>query len=214
MPIQTTLKRAPRWAWYIAGGVGLGAVAVRVYKGRATDTPDTPSNDPTVAGSPLVTGAPSPVIVPPVIMQGDSGGGGNQPDISWLAGLLGTVSQSVDNAVGTIGGLASGDQMLAGTAIAQTGQIATAVIASGGGAPQPAIQAPPVVNVYMPAATPTPRPVPTPVKTCPASYPRLKAGTAASPATCYKCEKAADKASKYPYVHVYQDGHRIGVSGC
>ncbi len=207
MPIQQTLKRAPRWAWYIAGGVGLGAVAVRVYKGRATDTPDTPSNDPTVAGNPVTTGAPSPVIVPPVIMQsGDSNG--NPPDTSWLAGIVGTVGGSLDNAIGIIGGIATGDQNLAAIAISQVGEIA-----SGGGAPQPVMQAPPIVNINMPAATPTPRSTPTPVKTCPASYPRMN-GTTPSPKTCYKCEKAATTNKTYPYVHVYQDGHRVGVKSC
>jgi hypothetical protein len=71
MALTTTVKRAPRWAWYIAGGVGLGAIGIEVYKRRAVDTPapGDASSGADVIGTPTGSAAPSPVITPPVIVQ-------------------------------------------------------------------------------------------------------------------------------------------------
>jgi hypothetical protein len=179
MPIAKTVKRAPRWAWYIAGGVGLGAIAIRVWKGRDAEPSD--STSVTSVGSPAATAAPSPVITPPVIIQGNDGSGAMES----LAGMIGVFGGSFDNA-------------------------------QGGSAPQPSIQVPPVITISNPIVqAPTPRPQPTPTATCPAAFPRHNpANGAPGPRSCYKCQKGVTGDKTYPYVHVYQDSHRVGVKNC
>lgn len=62
------LKRAPRWAWYSAAGVGIGTVLIYAWRHRAAPAP----TDPPPTDSPPVPedyGAPSPlpaVVVPPL----------------------------------------------------------------------------------------------------------------------------------------------------
>jgi hypothetical protein len=210
MPIAKTVKRAPRWAWYIAGGVGLGAVAIRVWKGRDAEPSD--STSVTSVGSPAATAAPSPVITPPVIIQGNDGSGAMES----LAGMIGVFGGSFDNALSIIGGLAQGDQSLAGEGVTNIADIAKSVIAQGGSAPQPSIQVPPVITISNPIVqAPTPRPQPTPTATCPAAFPRHNpANGAPGPRSCYKCQKGVTGDKTYPYVHVYQDSHRVGVKNC
>lgn len=212
MQVKGTLKRAPKWAWYTVGGVTLGAVAIRVWKGRAVEP--TQTTDATVSGTPTpVSNQPSPVITPPVIIQsGDQGDGGA------LAGLVGTFTSvfgdSLNNAMGTIGGLAAGDQQLTTIAITGSQDIAKAVIAQGGSAPQPVVQLPPIQFVTPVVSAPTPRPVPVPVATCPATFPRYNAAQGAvGPKSCYKCQKRTSGDKSFPYEHIYQDGHKVAVKG-
>lgn len=206
MQVTQTLKHAPKWAWYTVGGVCLGAAALKVWKGRATDS-TTETTDATVSGTPVpVSSQPSPVITPPVIIQsGDNGDGGA------LAGMIGgfttTFGDALTNAMNTIGGLAQGDQLLAAGAIAGNTDIAKAIIAQAGSAPQPVMQLPPVQISTPIAPPPTPRPTPPP-PTCPASYPHHNpAEGPVSAKSCYKCDRTKT-GSKYENIHVYQDGHR------
>jgi hypothetical protein len=201
MALTTTVKRAPRWAWYIAGGVGLGAIGIEVYKRRAVDTPapGDASSGADVIGTPTGSAAPSPVITPPVIVQQPGSG----PD---FAGIFGSFSDIITTGMATIGSLAAGDQGLAGTAISIAGDTSREAIAAAGQAPAPAVSTPTPIIVQVPTPA-TPATVSTPG--CPAGFPRRTSRG------CMKCERNSGSNKRtYPYVHVYQNGTRIAVTEC
>lgn len=204
MQVTQTIKKAPKWAWYTVGGVALGAVALRVWKGRAVDTTTT-TTDTTVSGTPTpVSSQPSPVIVPPVILGGnnDSGDGGA------YAGIFDMFGGVITTAMTTISGLAQGDQELATTTITGSQDISKAALAQAGGAPQPVSQLPPIQITTTSAPTPTPRATPVTTPKCPAAYPNYNAAEGpVGPKSCYKCDKTKS-GSKYENIHVYQDGHK------
>jgi hypothetical protein len=208
MALTSSIKHAPRWAYYAAGGIGLGAVAIQVYKRRAT-ADDTPapadaSSGATVIGSPVGgSAAPSPVITPPVIVQQP----GDSPD---YAGLFSTFGDALNTAIGTIGGLAAGDQDIARGSIGVIGQLASGdqdlarqAIASAGQAPAPAATLPTPIIVQLPPAAPaTPAIIPAAPAlpaACPASHPHRSARG------CYRCEKKNGK-----YTHYYSTGQVVG----
>lgn len=191
----------------------MGVVAIRFWKGRDAEPSD--SSSATAVGSPVGTAAPSPVITPPVIIQGNDGSAAMGPLADMIGQFTSTFSGSLDNALGIIGGLAQGDQGLAGGAITGIEDIATSLIAQGGSAPQPVTQVPPVQTIVPTVQAPTPRPTPTATATCPGSFPRHNpANGGPSPKSCYKCIKGSTGDKTYPFVHVYQDSHRVGVKNC
>lgn len=194
MALTTTIKRAPKWAWYIGGGVGLGVVAIEVYKRRAVDpTTAAAASDAQVIGSASgATTAPSPIITPTVTVQPADG-----PD---YAGMFGVFGDALNNAVATVGQLAAGDQGITITSISAIGQLASGsqdiarqAVANAGQAPAPAAQTPTPIIVQVPSAA-TPGIVPA-GNGCPATHPNK------SSKGCYRCYKENGK-----WTHVYANG--------
>jgi hypothetical protein len=216
MALTSTIRRAPKWAWMVGGGVGLGAAAIQVYRHRAVDTPaaEDASGGAQVIGTPSGgSAAPSPVITPPVIIAPSSDG----PD---YAGLFATFGDALNNAVGTVGQLAAGDQGLAQTSIGMVGQLAGGAqdlareaIAQAGQAPQPIAVAPTPVIVNVPTAA-TPAIISPPAK-CPAAFPHYNAARGLpSPSSCYKSAKTTPANKQYPCQHVYQNGNQVRSPSC
>lgn len=203
MSLTDSVKRAPRWAYLTAAGVGVGAVGIKLWRDR-----DKPPEDPTVAAEynagPNVTdpiyaggGGTPGVIVPPVIIGGSS----DDPQ----AGLVDVQSMYGD---------------LFGT---MTGMI-EALMGAGAAPPSAQQQPTPVVSYDpLPQATPTPVPSPIPVPvatvpqpttssapTCASLYPSYPQHHAADgppgPNSCYKstCES-------HQVVHTYKNGRRQGA---
>lgn len=84
---------------------------------------------------------------------------------------------------------------------------------------------PPSITVNIPpSATPTPTAqapsAPThttsPAPSCPTSFPKYNpAEGPVGKKSCYKCERnTTSSKNKYPWVHVYQDGHKIQTTVC
>lgn len=72
-PLTASLKRAPKWAWYTAAGVGVGAAVIKVYKDRDADPSDPEVGEVVgTAAAPVLAGSPTPTIVPPVIIGGNA----------------------------------------------------------------------------------------------------------------------------------------------
>jgi hypothetical protein len=167
MALTTSIKRAPRWAWYTAGGIGLGAVAIQVYRRRAVETltPGDATNDAQVIGTPGGgSAAPSPVITPPVIIAPNQ----DSPD---FAGMFAIFGDALNNTIATVGQLATGDQGITTMAVVGGLDLARESIASAGQAPAPAAT-PIIVQVPTPTtpavvAPPAARPAPA----CSGRYP-------------------------------------------
>lgn len=182
MAALDALKRAPRWTWYIAGGVGLGAVAIRVYNGRDADDADVSAGDGSTVGDstpgtvyPGTTGSSPPgVIVPPIITGGD---GGSASDLgAAFAGLIGGTITDLTGLVGmTIDAQGAATQTWIGAMSDNTNTWISAwqadrgeflkAIAEAGSRPLPVAQnpTPVVVNVAPPPAAPVAAP-PAPTK--------------------------------------------------
>lgn len=79
MKLPATIKRVPRWAWYVTGGLVIGTGAIRLYENRTTadEGVDDYEEDPTTAAATGSTYGSAGVIVPPVIApaQDDDGFG-------------------------------------------------------------------------------------------------------------------------------------------
>lgn len=159
MSIVDSVKRAPRWAWLTAAGVGLGAGAVKLYRDRDAEPGELVAGE--VQGAPDAIGtAPSPIagapgiVVPPVIM----GGGGSETP-SGFPDFLGAIGDVFAGYTGLLQLVVGGNQALLGGAIDNLGSIAQA-----GGPPGQAVQnpTPVVVTVPVPQAAPAPLPAPAP----------------------------------------------------
>lgn len=195
MNLTATVKRAPKWAWYASGGIAIGVVGIEVWKRRATDTPAPAdaTNDATVVGGATGSAAPSPVITPPVIIPPS----GDSPDYT---GIFDVFGNALSTAMGTIGGLAAGDQNIAQTALTGGFDLARDSIAQAGQAPSPASQVGPIiVQVPTPATTPSTAP-PKGIPSCPAGFPHR------SSRGCYKCRNEKNKT----VTHLYQSGAVVG----
>lgn len=207
MALTDTLKRAPRWAWVTAAGIGLGAGAITLYRHRAAPPKDAAATDATADpyGGPLptTTGNPVATIVPPVLV---GGGGSNGSDLfaSLAAGIVGGwqdvlgSSQGVtDQALGFVGQAGATYQDIWGPVQQQQSNLLAGFastiqdLAAAGGAPSstpvtdPNAQAgPPTINVYVPpaAAAPSALPPAAAAPTCPSAYPN------GSPGSCYRTE--------------------------
>lgn len=209
--MKNPLKNVPKWAWFVAAGVGVGGIALRTLQNRrdaAAVEGGTSGTDPST-GQPLGT-APPGVIVPPVIMGGDGGGGEGSAALSDLSGVLG---QGFSDVLATAGNLAWTPAEISGlltTVGSNTTDQLRAIIGSAGGAPQPASQVPTVINVTGPSSAPAAPSVPTPAAArCPTSFPL------GSPPNCYKDCKHTDKDAKGKSYcnqgHCYQRGDRVHV---
>lgn len=171
MAITDTIKRAPKWAWYTTGGVGLGAVALKFYSNR--DKPEeaqaTPNESDMYAGG-VEAASPAYGIVTPSIVPVES-----SPDPS---GLLDSMIGGVDTLLTSTGqfwrdvwgptqeqnanllaGMYGQNQQLTGILSDIIGQQNATIetIASAGPAPAPIVQ----VTAPAPIAS-APPPPPTP----------------------------------------------------
>lgn len=165
MAITNTIKRAPRWAWYTAGGVGLGAIALKFYNNR-----DKPESDQTTANEGDMyaggIGAASPAygIVTPSIVPVES-----SPDPS---GLLDSMIGGIDTLLTSTGqfwqdvwgptqeqnanmlaGIYGQNQALTGLlgGLLEQQQSTIGAIATAGSPPAPIVQAPPPPAISAPA---------------------------------------------------------------
>jgi hypothetical protein len=215
MQVASTIKKAPKWAWYTAGGVAVGAVALRLYKSRTTSTAATDSG----AAASDTGGAPDPyaygaggatgVIVPPVIIPPNDSTGDT-------AGLLGTVLGGVGDLTGLVMG--SVETLIGPTQESQAGLVdiigstwGTLATANAGPPPTPVGSSPaPVVTPVIPPAQAPPQ-VPQgtgpshTLYTCPSGYPNYNADRN----DCYKtvCRSGVRW-------HVYKrSGDEIKVAG-
>lgn len=230
MALTDALKRAPRWAWITAGGVGIGAAGIKLWNNRAK--PD--SEDEATAGMatdangyPKFGGmAPVPPIVTPVVIANP----GESNTAFGLQGLhelyIGAV-QGVQEQWGQIWGPVQTAQLSLLTSNAEALQ----ALALAGSAPnsQPAAPPPPqLVPFPVPSAPAPPVPLPLPVAAAPAPAP---AGPAPCPPGyphrsargCYKnvghnfchCEGTGAKRkciTRRDHGHLYSDGQRIHMN--
>jgi hypothetical protein len=212
------IKRAPRWTWYVVGGVGIGAIAIKTWQGRDAEEGEATTADGTPIGDrypgttqPATTGGSPPgVIVPPIITGGD---GGSISEIgAVLSGMVGGVITDLSGLVGTA---IDANQQSQSQWIGTMGEIQSnwinnlPMLINAGSPPQPVAVNPPVVNVTVtpPAAPPQQQQQASP---CPAGFPKRST----KDGRCYKevqsCEKyttGADKGKKYlKKGHQYADG--------
>lgn len=163
MSAMDSLKRAPRWTWYVVGGVGIGAGALRIWKGRAADpAKQTAADGSTVSDiqsggvAPTTTGSSPPGVIIPPIITSDSGG----DNASEMAGVFGTLFGGVfDDFTSLLGTVVAGDQANLATIIGGQQQVNEDIIAhlaDAGPPPAPVMVNPSPVVVYVP---PTPAPV-------------------------------------------------------
>lgn len=103
MSALDAIKRAPRWTWYIAGGVGLGTVAIKLYQNRDAEDPEVNAGSGATVGdgapgtvTPATTGSSPPgVIVPPIVMGGDGNSIG-EIGAAFAAMVGGTITDLTD----------------------------------------------------------------------------------------------------------------------
>lgn len=187
MGIADSIKRAPRWAWITAGGVGLGAAAIKLWNDRdAPATEDDPAavvDEAAGGGYQYGAGGASGVIVPPVIVAPP------ENDANMGVGVL------QDLYVSAVGQLVSGWENIWGPV--QTAQLSLITdtlpnmidnLANAGSAPS---REPTPVVVHFPEPQPQPQPVappppapPPPVgpPPCPPAFPHRSARG------CYRVE--------------------------
>ncbi len=182
MELVNTIKRAPRWAWVTAAGIGLGAAGIKLWTNR--NKPDSTAVadevlDPSLPYPvPTSTGNPVATIVPPVIIGQQSGDNG-----------MGLVSSLHDAYISGVGNLIQSYQDVWGPV--QTAQMALLGghaqtiqdLAIAGAAPSSATPMPEVLQPFaapvaaapiaLPAPAPAQRPSTpaSPCGTCKAPYP-------------------------------------------
>jgi hypothetical protein len=198
----------------VVGGVGVGAAAIKVWKGRdATPADKTASDAGTAAdaypgtGMPATTGSSPPgVIVPPIVMGGD---GASASDLgAAFAGIIGgTITDLTGFMTTAIDAQSADTQTWIGAFQGNTDHWIDA-LAAAGQAPAPVTVTPTPVNITV--AAPPPAPVPA------APAPPAPAGNGCPPAFphrsshgCYKCTKDSGP-NNSKWTHRYQDGHIQG----
>lgn len=178
----SVIKRAPRWAWVTAAGVGIGAAGIKLYKNRAKPAGETGSataSDGSALDSlgnplPTTTGNPVATIVPPVIIGGQ--GADTNAGVGELQGLyLGAVQNIIDSYQNVWGPIATASMSIL------TGNAATIQdLAIAGSAPNSQTQLPAEI---VPQAAPPPD---APVAIIPATVPAPAPAAPASP--CGDCQ--------------------------
>lgn len=159
MSIVDSVKRAPRWAWLTAAGVGIGAGAIKLYRDRAAPPAEVVSGEVVDGGAlPVGTAAGSSagypgVVVPPVII----GGNGDDPGAASV-GVLGDIFGGFAALVAQLSG---GDQGIIQTQTETIGDALTGLIANAGGPPGQTVQNPTPVVINLPAPQPAPVALPT-----------------------------------------------------
>lgn len=177
------LKHLPRWTYLTAAGVSVGAIGIKLWKGRAAPDPTQTPSDGTSAGDaysgsvqPATTGSSPPgVIVPPIITGGD---GASASDLG--AAFASLVGGTIDNLTGLVGTVLTGDQANMNALIGNQGAISLSAIdllAGAGTPPQPVIVNPTPVVVNMPKPSTPPRVTnpPTPTNKAAAAVPYISA---------------------------------------
>jgi hypothetical protein len=212
MSLTDSIKRAPKWTWYTAAGLGLGGIAIRLYQNRGgrLDQPITNEVGSEVGDpSSLNTGgAPPGIIVPPVIL-----GGSPDPNIGvgplqeLFVGGTQSLLASWESLVAPLVGTQSSLLMSNADTISQ--------LAMAGGAPQsvgiPVVSATPVPQPAPIALTPRPAlPAPKPVDRCTGAYPNLNETNG----KCYKVACCTTTKGKRR-CNLYADGTKVIRSeGC
>lgn len=179
MDIAARIKKAPRWAWYTAGGVAVGAGAIRLWRNRTTSDGETPLEDsgaaPVEIGQQpqygVAPGGAGSVIVPPIITNVPSTEAGVGEGVTAGVGAVATIVDSFGAIVG--GALATQSdtiQSLIGSGN-QYGESIMGFLANAGSAPAPAAQQPTPVITPTPTAKPPAAKPPKPEKECPADFP-------------------------------------------
>jgi hypothetical protein len=222
--MATILNRAPKWAWYTAGGVVLAGGAFQIARKRSAQvtTADGSAVDGSGGAGATLGAAPSPapgIVVPPVIIPGQQ--------VDPLAG----VQPLQDLYIGAVGGIISGwqdvahgwqdvytpliaqNQSLIGTI--STGFLDTnsAMLAIAQAGPPPASSP---INSPVAAAPAVAAPVAAAPR-CPAAFPE------GAPPSCYRtitptdchCEGTGRTRKCWTrrlHDHQYQDGRVVTVS--
>lgn len=213
MAITTSLKRAPKWAWWTVGGLAVGGIGIRLWQDRAKPADETQAGE-VVGGVPVMGGGAPGVIVPPVIIPPSDDGSSN------LVPLMDLFTSAIQSVTGgwqdVLGGALGVDEAY--------GQVYNPVLslipglvqnieslASAGGPPD-AGQTPVIVNVPMPAppsAQPAPAPGPTGPAPCPPGFPNR------GPRGCYaNCghDECRSGRKVRDHGHCYPGGARVHVS--
>jgi hypothetical protein len=201
MNLAASLKKAPRWAWYTAAGLGLGAAAITLHRNRgggvAEEGIDNVPADDLGESVPVGSGSPSGVIVPPVIV-------GSSPDPNMGVGDLQGLY------IGATQDLFTGWESLLGPLVSTQSQLLLGntetlnQIAQAGSAP--VSQPTPVVSA---PAIPQQAPVKLPVKPVAATYRvvyenRTRDNGKSGKQRAVWCNRVM--------IHQYSDGRRIVVS--
>lgn len=214
------IKHAPRWAWYTAGGVAVGAGALHFWKNRTTadgTTPLAPSTtdpvtmggDPTMAG----VGASSPIYIPSIATsQNDTG----DPNSGSAAGLQ-TTSGIIDSAGGLISSISGIYQPVIDTNSTLTGLASDAIaaLANAGSPPAPVVQNPTPLPATVPVAV-TPKPTPVASNPCSGEYSHYDSGGK----DCYKivCSNGKKTLDGTPTTlakgtwHIHKNGAKVHMS--
>jgi len=162
-PLTSSLKRAPKWAWFTAAGVGLGAAAIKVFHDRDKPAEEIETTAGNVIGSPYTGVAASPLpttVVPPVIIPSQNDQNAGVPVLQELyVNSMKDVLSSWESLTGPL--LTTVTQV----AMEARPQALQALAMAGG---PPVAQASPVIVV-----NPTPQPAPAPAAKarCGGAYP-------------------------------------------
>jgi hypothetical protein len=228
MDIASKVKRAPKWAWYTAGGLAIGVGGVRLWKNRTTadgeqPLPDSSGDSPVVMGpdpGSVYPGGNSPgVIVPPIIVPASGSEAGAGEGVTAGVGAVATLVDSIGSVVTPV---VSGQADTIFSLITQQGQTIndtiTGLLANAGSAPAPVLQNPtPVITPTAVAPAPAPKPpVTNPCAGTPYPY---NSGTASRP-DCFKkvCSdgshtKDGTRTSLAPGLwHIHKDGRKVRMT--
>lgn len=157
MELAGAIKRAPRWAWVTAAGIGLGAAGIKLWTNRGKEPESATATEVTADGVPLPTSTGNPIatIVPPVIIgqgTGDQNSGLGMLQEAYFSALGGVIGTYQD----ILGPLMTSNQaLLLGNA--QTIQ----ELALAGSAPNSSTTAPPQIMPFPVPVPATPQALPT-----------------------------------------------------
>jgi hypothetical protein len=217
--IAGLIKRAPKWAWVTAAGVGIGGVAVYTVKNRATPTDETTDSPTDTIGDPptqLWDSSPVPgIVVPPIVTPG---GGDTNVGVTDLQNLyIDATGRTLDLLAGGFGSMLGTNVDLTHAVLDQnTGlQSTLAQIITGGGLGVPAPPGAVAVGPF-PAAPVAPAPTPAPPG-CPPQYPFRGPKGCYQVATSNECKCTGTGRTRKCWTlqnrwHIGQSGYRDVVS--
>lgn len=210
MHLPASLKKVPRWTWYVTGGVIIGTGAIRLYQNRTTaDTEETDTGGSTTAAAAgYGYGAISSggVIVPPVIAPDDTGSG--DPSAATTTDLAGAF-------IGGFGDIANGLFTLVddsqNNSAATTGMLIDALANAGS---NPAAQTTQVAATAAPAKVAKSKGASKPAQqTCKEMFPNYPRhdGTKGQPSerSCYKEDCVKGKSNKKMVHRIYKGGNNV-----
>lgn len=216
--ITGLVKRAPKWAWVTAAGIGIGGVAVYTVKNRAAPPTDGSGSEVDTIGDPatqLWDSSPVPgIVVPPIVTPGT---GDSQVGVTDLQNLyIDATGRTMDLLAGGFGSLLGANLDLTHSVIDNNSGLQATLnqIVTGGGMGVPAPPGAVAVNtpVAAPAAAPTPQPA-----ACPPQYPYRAADGCYQVANANSCECSGSGRTRKCWTlqnrwHIYQQGRRVVVS--